>query len=502
MRGQFLTFQKVDFTYDALACRLILGLNVEFPVGWTGIVGANGSGKSTLLKLAAGELQPMNGNVHIPGLAIYCPQRTDDPPNGLMDLLQVQAGDAHQIKYRLALQDDWLTRWNTLSHGERKRAQIAVALWLKPLVLALDEPTNHIDRAARLMLVGALQTYRGVGLLVSHDRELLDSLCRQCLFMEPGAAALRPGNYTQAAAQTEHEDASLRRQRESARRDYQKLKRVAVARKSAASQADTLRSKRHLDKKDHDGRAKIDHARLTGKDAVAGKLLRQIEGRLQRADEKARSLTVRKTFNLGIWIEGSRSARDTLFKLPSSRIPLGGDRTLSFPAITMRPADRIALTGPNGSGKSTFIRHLLRRIDLPAERVISIPQEIDLTATQRIMTEVHRLGHDHLGHVMTVVSCLGSRPGRLLESQEPSPGEMRKILLALGIALKPHLIIMDEPTNHMDLPSIQCLEDALAGCPCGLLLISHDPVFLARLTDIQWAMTMDEGRNSNLIVRP
>lgn len=502
MNRRFLSFQKVDFTYDALASRLITELSAEFPLGWTGVVGANGSGKSTLLKLAAGELHPLDGIVHIPGLAIYCPQRTDNQPVGLADLLLTQTTDAYQIRQGLALQDDWSARWDTLSHGERKRAQIAVALWMQPLVLALDEPTNHIDRSARLLLADTLQTYRGVGLLVSHDRELLDRLCRQCLFMEPGAAVLRPGNYSQAAAQTEHEEASLRRQQESARRDYQKLKRVAAARKSAASQADTQRSKRHLDKKDHDGRAKIDHARLTGKDAVAGKLLRQIEGRLRRADEKAQALKVKKTYDLGIWIEGSRSSRDTLLKLPSGRIPLGEARALSFPAITIRPADRIALTGPNGSGKSTFIRHLLSSLDLPAERVISIPQEIDLTATQHIMTEVRRLDHDRLGQVMTVVSCLGSRPGRLLESREPSPGEMRKLLLALGIALNPHLIVMDEPTNHMDLPSIQCLEDALAGCPCGLLLVSHDPVFLGRLTDIRWEITFGQDGNSHLLVQP
>jgi len=88
--------------------------------------------------------------------------------------------------------------------------------------------------------------------------------------------------------------------------------------------------------------------------------------------------------------------------------------------------------------------------------------------------------------MMTVVSCLGSRPHRLLESVEPSPGEIRKILLATGIANVPHLIVMDEPTNHLDLPSIQCLEQALAGCPCGLLLVSHDRRFLNSLAHKRW----------------
>ncbi len=90
---------------------------------------------------------------------------------------------------------------------------------------------------------------------------------------------------------------------------------------------------------------------------------------------------------------------------------------------------------------------------------------------------------------MTAVSRLGSRPASLLGSDEPSPGELRKLLLGLGIARQPYLIIMDEPTNHLDLPSIECLEEALADCPCGLLLVSHDKQFLKRLTRIRWHIT-------------
>jgi ATPase subunit of ABC transporter with duplicated ATPase domains len=116
------------------------------------------------------------------------------------------------------------------------------------------------------------------------------------------------------------------------------------------------------------------------------------------------------------------------------------------------------------------------------------------------MDEVHHLGRDRLGRVMTVVSCLGSRPAQLLESQEPSPGEMRKIALALGISLEPHLIVMDEPTNHMDLPSIRCMEEAIAGCPCGLVLVSHDNAFLERLTDMRWDIVKDGAGNSRLLL--
>lgn len=152
----------------------------------------------------------------------------------------------------------------------------------------------------------------------------------------------------------------------------------------------------------------------------------------------------------------------------------------------MRPSDRIALTGPNGAGKSTLIHRILEGLNIPAERLVYVPQEIDRQSARGILDRARELNREEMGRLLTVVSRLGSRPERLLESQEPSPGEVRKVLLAFGIVKTPHLIIMDEPTNHMDLPSIECLENALEECPCGLLMASHDVRFLRRTTAIRW----------------
>ena len=107
--------------------------------------------------------------------------------------------------------------------------------------------------------------------------------------------------------------------------------------------------------------------------------------------------------------------------------------------------------------------------------------------------QMRTLGNEQLGHLMTIVSRLGSRPQRLLETMDPSPGEVRKLLLALGITRAPHLIIMDEPTNHLDLPSIHCLETALQECPCALVLVSHDQYFLDRLATIRWHIAPQDG---------
>ncbi len=148
--------------------------------------------------------------------------------------------------------------------------------------------------------------------------------------------------------------------------------------------------------------------------------------------------------------------------------------------------DRIALTGLNGSGKSTLIGAIMQSLNLKANHVTYVPQEIDIHASQDVMARARNLPNEKLGQMMTVVSCLGSRPHRLLESAAPSPGEIRKILLATGIANVPHLIVMDEPTKQPDLPSIECLEQALVECPCGLFLVSHDRRFLDALAHKRW----------------
>jgi len=490
-------FQSVSFTYHTASHPLIDDLSAHFGRGWTGIVGANGVGKTTVLKLATGALHPSQGRVLAPGSAIYCHQRTDSVPNQIHEFIQAMDGDAFEIKGRLRIDDDWATRWTTLSHGERKRAQIAIALWRKPDVLAVDEPTNHLDTEAQDLLFGGLSAFRGVGLLVSHDRNLLDNLCKQCLFIDPPDALVRPGNYTRGSQQAMRDDITLQRQRDQTKRDYSRLKREAAKRRDAASQSHRKRSKRGLALKDHDTRAKINRARVTGKDGVDGKRLNQLEGRLAQAKAKQEATKVKRKYALGIWVSGARSKRNTLLGVPTGSLSLGGGKRLDFPGLIMKPDDRVALTGSNGSGKSTLIRHIMQALNLERDRVTYLPQEIDREASQGIMARARDLPDEKLGQMMTVVSRLGSRPHRLLESLEPSPGEIRKILLATGIANVPYLIVMDEPTNHLDLPSIDCLEKALMDCPCGLLLVSHDRRFLAALTRKRWHLTQEangEGR--------
>jgi len=145
------------------------------------------------------------------------------------------------------------------------------------------------------------------------------------------------------------------------------------------------------------------------------------------------------------------------------------------------------------------VRRIMDTHDLPPDRVVYIPQEIDASSSRDCLEGVLRLGNRDLGMLMTIIRRLNSDPARLFETALPSPGEIRKLLLARGILRRPHLIVMDEPTNHLDLPSIECLETALAECPVALLLVSHDLRFLSRCVDSRWRF--EEEGDGNIVVR-
>jgi ATPase subunit of ABC transporter with duplicated ATPase domains len=190
-----------------------------------------------------------------------------------------------------------------------------------------------------------------------------------------------------------------------------------------------------------------------------------------------------------------------LLQLPADSLLLGEQKRLYYPDVFITPTDRIAITGPNGAGKSTLIRHIVNRLNVTKEHITYVPQEIDLSRSRDILGQIQQLPHAQLGHLMTIVSRLGSRPHRLLDSTEPSPGETRKLLLALGMTRTPHIIIMDEPTNHMDLASIECLEQALSECPCCLVLVSHDHHLLKKLTHTRWNITRSVHADETFVMQ-
>jgi ATPase subunit of ABC transporter with duplicated ATPase domains len=363
----------------------------------------------------------------------------------------------------------------------------------------VDEPTNHIDGEARSLLLEALLRYRGVGVIVSHDRDLLDALCGHCLWLDPPGAVLYPGAYSEARSLREAGQEAARRERADARRGLSRIEREVARRREVAGRADRERSRRGLAPKDSDGRARKDLARLTGKDGQAGRLAQQLSGRAARARERLDGTRVPKDHSGSIWLDGSVTRRTSILDVPAGDLPLGDGRVLRHPALRVGPRERIALTGPNGAGKSTLLDALLPARRIEAEHVLHLPQEVDAAAARLLLDEVRALPGDRLGHVMQVVARLGSAPGRLLETREPSPGEVRKLQFALGVARAPQWIVMDEPTNHLDVPAIEALETALADCPCALLLVSHDARFLEGLTTLRWRLETGADGVSRLV---
>ena len=506
MSADLLRFDRASFAYPGMAEPLLRSLTAQFDRGWTGIVGANGCGKTTLLRIASGALEPTAGSVSRPDSCLYVVQRTDDPPEELDEFFDSADAEAFQARIDLGVGEDWRERWPTLSHGERKRLQIAIALWRAPGLLALDEPTNHLDAGARAILLDALRRFRGTGLLVSHDRELLDELCSQCLFIVPPDATLRPGGVTQGMEQDRREQTAARANDDAAKHAAERLRSAAQERREAGERMAARTKAKTKDAKhnkwDHDGKAERNLAKMTGKDQWASKQSSALAKRAAKAQASRAAFHVRKEFATGFWLEDADvSRRNFVLRVPAGELPLGPGRVLAYPDLEILPTDRIALTGPNGLGKSTLLRALAPRFNVPPEHLVLVPQEIGAEESARILAEAKKLPDDRLGDVMTRFSRLGSRPGRLLESAQPSPGETRKLLLALGIARGPHLIAMDEPTNHMDLPGILCLEDALADAPCAMLLVSHDERFLARLARRRWALAETAPGRVELTVR-
>jgi ATPase subunit of ABC transporter with duplicated ATPase domains len=494
MAHLFLSFNSVEFSYPSSVYPVLKNVSFELVPGWTGITGENGAGKTTLLLLAAGLLSPGAGSILRPEDIFYCPQRTDDIPESWEDLFFAGSNAAGRLLSGLGIGADWPCRWETLSCGERKRFQLALALWRNPALLAADEPTNHLDAEAAILVRDTLANYRGIGLLVSHDRALLDSLCGNCLFLREGTVTLRPGGVSRGLGEEERERVERRNLRKKLLDREERLTAETIRRRRIVEGSRNRLSKRSLDPKDKDGRGKINLARLSGKDAVGANLYRRMKNRAEQAGEaleRAGNLYERKR---GITLGGQRSRADRLFFLEPGIILLGKGRNLSFPELVITPDDRIALTGPNGSGKSTLIRHVLTRIDAP---LLYLPQELKPEESHAVLNAVFREEEKLRGAIFSCFSRLGSDTRLLFRSALPSPGEIRKLVIARGICYNPALIIMDEPANHLDMVSIGLLETALAEFKGALLLVSHDKLFLSRLTRRGWSVHR-QGQNSVL----
>jgi ATPase subunit of ABC transporter with duplicated ATPase domains len=465
--------------------------------GWTGLVGENGAGKSTLLALIAGALAPVEGRVRLEpegALVVLCPQRVDAAGPDAPALAARDDGEARRLRAALALDPPALARWETLSPGERKRWQLGAALARDPDVLLLDEPTNHVDGDARALLVGALRRFRGAGVLVSHDRALLDALTVRTLRVHRGTARLWPGAYGAARPRWEAETAAAWNARGAAQAERRRAeRRLDDARRSRAA-ADRARSGRDRDPKDREARSMGAKNLVAWAEDRLGRNVGILRREVERAAAAVPDAPVEKTLGGSVFAGWSRAPRptvlaldrDALDVLPRARGERDPTPLLRDVHVRLGREDRVRLEGPNGAGKTTLLRALLAESTLPPDRLLVVPQELAPEDAARALDEVRSLAPDVRGRVLSVVAALGSDPERLLRSRDPSPGEARKLLLALGLGRHAWALVLDEPTNHLDLPTVERLEEALAAYPGAVLLVTHDDRFAARCTSSAW----------------
>ena len=486
-----LNLTNIEYAYPSAADPALRGVTATLPQGWTGLVGNNGGGKTTLALIACGILQPDAGTVTPSLFCTYCAQSAEEPPSNVKDFAVAYDSLAVRLRCGLAIEDDWPWRYGTLSGGQQKRLQVACALWADPDILAVDEPTNHVDAVTKRAIAAALSKFDGIGLLVSHDRELLDALCMQCLFVANGAAVMRPGGYSQASAQAALERASTIHARDVARKEKVRMESEVQRRREEASRAAGKRSLRGIDKHDADARRKVRVAVMTGKDGKAGRLSSCMAGRLEGAKTRLAAMRTEKRYDADVWLDTEHSRRKVLFRIESCTIPMG-DASLSVPALYIGSKDHVGLVGDNGSGKTTLVRRIVRNLP-DATRLLYIPQEPDESQKREVLRTIRKLSAARLGRVLSIVAQLNSNPDRILEGDVVSPGEMRKLMLALGILESPELVIMDEPTNHLDLGSTRAIEHLLSTYPGALMLVSHDAALLGSATGVTWKIEATAG---------
>ena len=540
-----LTLSHIGFTYPGAPDPLFEDVSVSFPRGWTAVLGDNGIGKSTLAAIAVGRLAPDSGSVS-PNprnlIIATCPQSTDDVPDNLEDFAADWSPEAMAVRQALDLDDGWLYRYVTLSGGEAKRVQVACALARQPDVLVLDEPTNHVDEPTRSAIAKAMAGFRGIGILISHDVDLIDATCGRCMMFERRHVGHRnvtvsnvyQGGYTQASAQrraNDERDAGLLR---SARREHERLRAAQADRFQQVQHANAARDKggRRIDPKDHDARGVLHLAKATSLDSGASRAYAQLDGRIAAAERRVASLSVAaKRYDGDIWMDAAPSHRAELMRIgpgvvrfgdaaivddgatvANGRTPrpdgssdsvgmcshlhvdggvwrisaegddhdrAGGIMGVRIPLLSVGPRDHIGLTGPNGLGKSTIIRALLRTA--ADVRTLTIIQNTTDDDARRAVAQLAGLPARDRARVLSSYAQLNADPDKLLAGESPSPGELRKLLLCLGLLDRPELIVMDEPTNHLDLESKEALARVLAEYPGALVVVSHERWFIERV---------------------
>ncbi|PPL14515.1 ABC-F family ATP-binding cassette domain-containing protein [Microterricola pindariensis] len=508
------TLNNVSFSWPdgTLALSALSG---SFGTGRTGLVGGNGAGKSTLLRLIARQLSPSTGQIAAPADIGYLPQNlaldagaTVAGLLGVADKLAalraIESGDVAEVHFEV-LGDDWdletradealraiglsaadLGRSVTeLSGGEAILVAITGLRLRHAAVTLLDEPSNNLDRGARARLRTLLASWPGTLLVVSHDTALLEVM-QTTAELHAGTLAVFGGPYS---AWRENQDVLQAAAAQSVRSAEQRLKAEKRQRVEAEG---TLARRAHIAQKSYDNRSAakiVMHQKASNAQVSAGKLRSGGDDRVHEAQTALDAAATRL-----------RSEESIHLELPDPGVPAGkGIAELrdgaSGGTIYLHGPERVALVGANGVGKSTLLETLLGGGPADAgraggrlltERVGYLSQRLDGLDPDASAVENVRAAAPS-----TPVGVIRNRLARLLLRGDSvtrpvatlSGGERFRVALARLLFAEPpaQLLVLDEPTNNLDLPTVDQLVAALRSYRGALLIVSHNDAFLARL---------------------
>jgi len=452
------------------------------------LVGRNGSGKSTLLKIAAGMVEADEGEVFVrPGTTIrYLAQEPDlSAFETVRDFVISGLGptdDPYKADYLLAsLGVDPDASPAHLSGGEVRRAALSQVLAPEPDILMLDEPTNHLDLPAIEWLEGELKQFRGALILISHDRRFLENLTRSTIWLDRGRTRMLDQGFGKFE---EWRDTVLAEEEDAAH----KLSRKIEMEEDWLRYGVTARRKRNV-------------KRLAGLHDLRSK-----KRELTAYNAKAQAQV---SFSVN---EGSKSGKAVIEAEDVSHSWPGKVIVNDFDARIMR-GDRIGLVGPNGSGKTTML-NILTGVQKPDEGTITLGHNLQMltidqkretldpdTSLRDVLTGggtdqvLLGGGSDDGGetrrHVISYMKDFLFGPEQAgTPVRELSGGERGRLILARALCKPSNLLVLDEPTNDLDMETLDLLQELICDYKGTVLLVSHDRDFLDRTVD---AVIVAEG---------
>jgi ATPase subunit of ABC transporter with duplicated ATPase domains len=497
------------------------GIDLAVGPGRHGLIGLNGTGKSTLLRLIAGDLVPQGGSVTLDGEVAYLPQDPGVDPqvtvaevlgiaSTLDALARIEAGSTSTDDFD-AVGDRWDIaertqaelarlglghlaldrRVGSVSGGELVLLSLAGRLLARPSVLLLDEPTNNLDNVARARLIGVIAAWKGTLLVVSHDRNLLNAMddIGDLRRAQPPSTASTVrwygGGFDDYEATVAVEQEAAARGVRAAEADQRAQKRDLIDSQSVLTKRQQYGKKMQEQKREP---KIVMGARQRAAQISAGKLRGTHEGRLEDAEARLAEAEALVHDDRRIRVdlpETEVPAGRTVLRLIDLR-PAYGNLTID---LEIRGPERIGLLGPNGSGKTSLLRTIAGEL-APASGTMQVavpwrylPQRMDLldpalTVVENVR-ELAPTANENERRARLARFLFRSRDADQVVATLSGGERLRATLACLLLAdPSPQLLLLDEPSNNLDLPSIQHLVEALRSYRGALLVVSHDERFL------------------------